>query len=128
MLYPRLALALIFCLPAATGLGLIFPLAARSLARVGDMLKLYLAAGLGTVIAPLLFIGCLGIGLPPSTSAFDMILRLATITMMILALVALRGTIFGSNKKTLAVITNILCLTAGKLCRRRLISCKATGR
>src|SRR6202021_560704 len=55
-LYPRLILSLIFCLPGATGLSLIFPVAAKSASRPLDMLRLYIAGGLGTALAPLIFI------------------------------------------------------------------------
>jgi tetratricopeptide (TPR) repeat protein len=110
--YPRLILALIFCLPGATGLSLIFPVAARSASRPFDMLRLYIAGGLGTALAPLVFITCIGRTLPAIPSSIELMLRIMVILLVALAVAALRDRAFAGKKAGESIFTKILCLGA----------------
>jgi spermidine synthase len=84
--YPRMILSLIFCLPATTALSTLFPLAARVVSRPEDTLKLYMAAGVGTMLAPVVFYGLSGWTLPAVPSSMDCQLRLLAIFAVILSI------------------------------------------
>jgi len=109
-LYPRIITALIFCLPGATALSLIFPLAAKNATRTSDMLRLYIAGGAGTALAPIILMVCLT--LPPfATSTMEFMLRALTVTLAALAVVGLAGSLRG-KKAAEALLTKFLCLAS----------------
>ncbi|MBU6450307.1 MAG: fused MFS/spermidine synthase [Cyanobacteria bacterium REEB67] len=89
-LYPRLLLALTLCLPGATGLSLLFPLAARGASRPDDILRLYIAGGIGTALAPALYYLAMGrLILPHVESTMELLLRLTIIALVALTIVGL---------------------------------------
>jgi spermidine synthase len=89
-LYPRLFLALTFCLPGATGLALLFPLAAKGASRPGDILRLYIAGGIGTAMAPAIYYLAMGrLSLPHIASTMELLLRLSIIALVVISMVGL---------------------------------------
>jgi spermidine synthase len=111
-LYPRLVLALIFCLPGATGLSLVFPVAARGASRPLDMLRLYIAGGLGTALAPIVFLASVGHTFQNMPSSMELMLRIIVILLIALAIVALLDRRLRGKKAREAIFTKVLCLGA----------------
>ncbi len=111
-MYPRLMLSLIFCLPGATGLSMIFPAAAKSASRPLDLLRLYIAGGIGTALAPLVFVSGLEVTLTPFGSTMALMLRLTAIATVGLAVGALMDPLLRGKKLLDGIPSKIFCLTA----------------
>jgi spermidine synthase len=111
-LYPRLVLSLIFCLPGAAGLSLIFPVTSRSASRPLDTLRLYIAGGLGTALAPIVFTTCMSLTLKAVPSTIEFMLRAMTALLLLFTFkAAANPRLFG--KKTLEMIfSKLFCFTA----------------
>ncbi len=110
-LYPRLILSLIFCLTGGTGLSILFPVAAKTASRPQDMLSLYIAAGLGTMIAPLVFMACMGLSLPNMPSSMELMLRLMIVVLVALAVAAAADQATARQKTMEAIFSKSICLT-----------------
>ncbi|MBS2005906.1 MAG: fused MFS/spermidine synthase [Cyanobacteria bacterium SZAS TMP-1] len=111
-LYPRLITALVFCVPAATALSFVFPLAARGASRSADMLKLYIAGGAGSALAPILLVTLLSNSqLLATTSVLEFSLRILTVLLAALSVIGLAGCLRG-KKATEAILTKAICAGA----------------
>ena len=111
-LYPRLILSLIFCIPGATGLSLIFPVAVKGASRSRDMLSLYVASGLGTALAPVVFMLGIGHTLPRIDFSGELILRLLVVLLSAFAIVCLRDRAFLGKKAGEALLSKAFCFSA----------------